>query len=482
MRRIVLAQVMVLGAVLLMGGLASATALQPDVFVLVQVGGAGHADLLAKDWPVDVYAQLTSGSGPYLLAGTSPDTAEVLRDRGLQVAVLDANPRADSYYLAYPLPGRPHPDWNTYGQILLDDGVQVLLRIDARDTAQLTTEADVEIAALDLEPITVHSQFEGAIPDTVHYNPYIEALLSQVDQTTLYQYEAWLTGEDPADIGGAPYTLVTRHTYSGTPIEKATQFAYEYLGGLGLDVEYHNWDGIQYPNVVATRVGQRSPDDIYVICAHLDDMPAGPVAPGADDNASGSAAVLMAANILSQYDWGCTLKFALWTGEEQGLLGSNAWAEEAHDAGLDILGVFNMDMIAYDSDETPAVDLHVRSHLPDTLAIAHVFTRVVDLYDLDLVPNVLIDNSLGNYSDNKSFWDEGYAAILAIEDYDDFAPYYHTVQDQLSTLNLAYFAEFVKASVGTFVHMSDCLILPYQTYLPLVAHEEPISAGALIPR
>ena len=67
--------------------------------------------------------------------------------------------------------------------------------------------------------------------------------------------------------------------------------------------------------------------------------------------------------------------------------------------------------------------------------------------------------TIGNQSDNKSFWDEGYPSILAIEDYigGDFTPYYHTVNDRLSTLNMAYFTEFTKAAIGTFAHMAGCL-------------------------
>ena len=61
-----------------------------------------------------------------------------------------------------------------------------------------------------------------------------------------------------------------------------------------------------------------NPNDIFVIGAHLDDMPTGSTAPGADDNASGSVATLIAADILSQYQWGCTLRFAFWTGRSRG--------------------------------------------------------------------------------------------------------------------------------------------------------------------
>ena len=74
-----------------------------------------------------------------------------------------------------------------------------------------------------------------------------------------------------------------------------------------------------------------------------------PIIPGADDNASGSVATLLAADILSQYQWGCTLRFAFWTGEEQGLLGSYAYAQQAYQSGENILGYLNLDMIAWNT-------------------------------------------------------------------------------------------------------------------------------------
>ncbi len=296
------------------------------------------------------------------------------------------------------------------------------------------------------------------LADALQPDPQIEAMISQVDVATLRQYEEWLTGEAAVDIGGEAYTIATRYTHSGVPIQKATQFAYEHLAALGLEVAYHQWEGDTYPNVIATKEGLTNPEQIYILSAHLDSLPAGTAAPGADDNASGSTGVLMAADILSEYDFGCTLKFALWTGEEQGMRGSAAWAEWASDQGLDIRGALNVDMIAHDSDDSPVVDLYARSLVPGSVELANDFAGVVDLYELDLVPDVLVDNWLGNHSDNRSFWDEGYAAILAIEDYDDFNPNYHTVDDKLSALNLTYMAEIVKASLATFVHTSGCLL------------------------
>ncbi len=165
--------------------------------------------------------------------------------------------------------------------------------------------------------------------------------------------------------------------------------------------------------------------------------------------------MLIAAELLRRVDFDCTLRFVLFTGEEQGLIGSGAYAAAISGAGDDVRGVLNLDMIGYNSEDepAPALDLHVYSDVSGSLGIAETFSQVVATYELDLQPEILVDNNLGRFSDNRSFWDHGYPAILAIEDADDFSRYWHTVTDTVETLNPDYFTEFVRASVGTFAHL-----------------------------
>ena len=207
----------------------------------------------------------------------------------------------------------------------------------------------------------------------------------------------------------------------------------------------------------AIQEGAAQPDRNFLITAHIDNMPLGSLAPGADDNASGSVGVLLAAEVLSQYNFDCTLRYVLFTGEEQGLFGSYYYAQAAANAHENFRAVLNLDMIAYDLDTQPILDLHTRINNPSDLAIASIFVDVVEAYNLDLDPHIHQDNI--EYSDHASFWDFGYPAILAIEDDDNFTPYYHTINDHLDTLNLDYFTSFVQAAVGTLAHMG-CLIPP----------------------
>ncbi len=445
--------------ILLTVGLAPSAALQPEVQALIKIDVRDPADLAHVETAgVPVYARLTAGKGSYLLAGAYPRQAQALQTAGLEVTVLDPDLKGASYYLSYPMPGRPAPNWSSYGRLLLDDGVQVLLRATPQQAERLA-EAGSEIVRVTFDPKPLRpAPVEGVIPTSVTPDPLIQQMMNQVDQATVYNYTGGLSGEWPVNIGGSPYTIVTRHTNSGTPIQKATQFVGEHLAGLGLDVEYHQWGGATYPNVIGELTGLINPDDIFIIGAHLDDMPSGGLAPGADDNASGSVATLIAADILSQYQWGCTLRFAFWTGEEQGLLGSHAYAQRAYNDGENIVGYLNLDMIAWNTGgSSPDIDLHASSSLPPTLALAQLFADVVDAYDLNLIPEIK-PNGTGA-SDHASFWDYGYTAILGIEDMSDFNPYYHTVNDDMDNFqDWPYYVEFVKAAIGTYAHMSGCLI------------------------
>lgn len=312
-----------------------------------------------------------------------------------------------------------------------------------RAAAPLTVSAPPQAAAR-----------ESFFPSTLTPDPFVEVMIKQVVSSTVLQVERELAGELPVWVEDGWYTIATRHTHSGTPIWKATRYVGEHLAGLGLDVEYHAWADATNPNVIGEVRGSVDPDEVWIIGAHLDDVVG---TPGADDNASGSAAVLVAADILTQYEWGCTLRFALWTGEEQGMLGSKAYAQRANQEGEGIAGVLNLDMIAYNSPGSPpGMDLYYDPLLPATHDLAQLFADVVEDYSLDLDPQVLAGGSGG--SDHQSFWGFGYTAILAIEDMADFNPKYHRAGDTPANNDLTYFTEFVRASLGTFVHMTNCLL------------------------
>jgi hypothetical protein len=125
--------------------------------------------------------------------------------------------------------------------------------------------------------------------------------------------------------------------------------------------------------------------------------------------------------------------------------------------GENIIGYLNLDMIAWNTpSSSPDIYLAYNASMPPTLLLAQLFDDVVDAYNLNLIPQ--LGTSLSGGSDHSSFWDHGYTSILAIEGYNDFNPYYHGPQDTPAHTDRPYFTDYVKASLGTFAHMSGCLI------------------------
>lgn len=113
-------------------------------------------------------------------------------------------------------------------------------------------------------------------------------------------------------------------------------------------------------------------------------------------------------------------------------------------------------MIAWNTNNSePAIDLYYSNSIPPSLTLAQLFSNVVSSYNLALVPQL---GTGVTGSDQYSFWQYGFNSILAIEDFNDFNPYYHGSGDTPALTDPAYFTNFVKASIGTYAHMSDCLI------------------------
>lgn len=125
---------------------------------------------------------------------------------------------------------------------------------------------------------------------------------------------------------------------------------------------------VEVVNVVATLPGSQpaARDRMYVVTGHYDSrvtdaMNTTADAPGANDDASGVAAVLEMARVMSKQKWDATLVFIAVAGEEQGLFGSTHWAKMAKEKNWDIAGMITNDIIGSShGDDGRLDDTHVR--------------------------------------------------------------------------------------------------------------------------
>jgi hypothetical protein len=287
---------------------------------------------------------------------------------------------------------------------------------------------------------------ERPSPQAVAQDPLIDMIVDLVSTSNL------------SSVVQSLQDFQTRYA-STSNCEASGQYIYNAFSGLGLDdVHFEPFAFSSYTsrNVVAEKTGQTYPDDIVIICAHYDSTsPAASrltLAPGADDNASGTAAVLEAARILALYPIDFTIRFIAFSAEEWGLYGSRAYAMAAGLAAERIIGVINLDMIAY-ADAMPE-DLQIIVN-PASGWLADRFLDAASSYG-PLGATKTVDASFV-YSDHAPFWDRGYPALLAIEDNPLANPYYHKTTDTLDKFNLDFFTSATRASVGLLAEMAQPL-------------------------
>jgi len=283
-------------------------------------------------------------------------------------------------------------------------------------------------------------------------SPIIQSVIDETNLDSLIFFVEELSGEVQTIIGGSPYTIQARSKYQPVANDKAADYIKQKLNSYGLATfDQQGWSSTGR-NVYGVQTGTHFPNQKYIICAHYDDRPTGPIAPGADDNASGTAAVLEAARILTQYLSKYTIIYALWDEEEDGLDGSEYFAYQAYLAGDSIMGVINLDMIAWDSNSNNIADLHTRP-IGSSLFLKDKMMEINNLYNVGLTLDV--KNPGGGGSDHVSFWNYNYGAILLIEDGTDFNAYYHTTNDKVQYFNQPYFLMMSKTAIGTFATLAE---------------------------
>lgn len=321
----------------------------------------------------------------------------------------------------------------------------------------------------------------------IAYSPFVDSIAQLATHNSVLLLTRQLAGDTTVTINGITTTIQSRH-YLNPSNEKAADFIFDKFAEYGYSPEIHNFSGSRGENVIATKTGTRYPEKEFIICGHYDNMPSGSTAPGADDNASGTVAVLEAARILSAFDFDYTIRFAAWDEEEIGLVGSYAYAQSAYEQGHDIVGVLNLDMIAWDSDNDFVYTI-ATNDLSQTFTNDYIATS--QLYQPQFVHNFYYTEA----SDHASFWNFGYPAMLAIEDWYDFNDYYHTPGDDIPILNMDYYVAFVRNGIAnlaaqawnqrmTFLHdplLSGNSTEGRETMLTVIS-SHPVATGEYAPR
>ena len=171
----------------------------------------------------------------------------------------------------------------------------------------------------------------------------IENLINTVNLDSLELTLNEFTGEIATAVNGNSVTILYRQQANNDIAADYLVERLESMPNLTVEVQNFNTNG---KNVIATQLGETNPDDIYMVCGHYDSF----TTYAADDNATGVAAVMEMARVLSKQCTENTIIYAFWDEEEIGLLGSQFYANLAAANGDNILGLLNMDMMGFDGD------------------------------------------------------------------------------------------------------------------------------------
>ena len=198
-------------------------------------------------------------------------------------------------------------------------------------------------------------------------------------------------------------------------------------------------------NVIATLRGTVNPELVYVISSHFDSVAVGP---GADDDTSGTAALLEAARLLSKTPLPATVVFASFTGEEAGLLGSREFVRLARENKWRVAGALNNDMIGWAADSSQ-INNTIRYSNPGIRDIQHgasfLFTDLV-----------LFDAKYYRSTDAAAFYEEWGDIVGGIGSYPILAnPNYHQPTDFIETMSFKQILETAKVTAATIMYLAS---------------------------
>lgn len=234
-------------------------------------------------------------------------------------------------------------------------------------------------------------------------------------------------------------------------------------------------------NILGRKAGAKDEAITFILDGHYDGVPN---SPAADDNGSAIAGLLEILRILAPYEFEHSICFIGFDFEEQGLIGSQRYVQNAILPYEDLQGVLNLEMIGYYTEVPGSQSLPSGFELLFPEAVAEIEADGYRGNFLAVVGNTnsngLITDYLGaagryapalktislavpgngqiapdlRRSDHAPFWDAGYAALMLTDGADTRNPYYHTPADSIGTLDFDFMANVVKATLGTLAELA----------------------------
>jgi len=264
----------------------------------------------------------------------------------------------------------------------------------------------------------------------------VRAVVGEITATRAYSYEKSLFDFDSKHI-----------TKPGN--RKASEYLFNTYQSFGYTPDYQWFSprgalGGQTANVVATLKGTVNPELVYVVSSHYDSVAVGP---GADDDSSGTAALLETARALAGHPMPATIVFASMTGEEAGLLGSREFVRRAVQDKVKIVGALNNDMIGWANDAR--LDNTIRYSNPGIRDVQH--GAAIEFTNL-----ITYDALYYKSTDAASYYDAYGDIVGGIGSYPVLGnPHYHQPHDLLDGINHQLVAEVAKTTTATLMLLAS---------------------------
>ena len=253
-------------------------------------------------------------------------------------------------------------------------------------------------------------------------------------------------------------------------------------------------------NIVATLKGSQpqAADRVYVVSGHYDSMCNSPTdakcdAPGANDDASGTAAVLEMARVMAKFEFDATIVFMTVPGEEQGLLGSTHFAEEAKQKNWNVDAMLDNDIVGNSlggngirdrgtvrvfsegvpSNETPAEATVRRSVGGENDSSSRQLARFIKETAAAYVPQMKVmmvyrRDRYGRGGDHIPFLERGYPAVRFTEVNEDFRHQHQNVrvENGVQYGDLPQFVDFAYIANVARVNAASLAMLAYAPARP----------------
>jgi hypothetical protein len=372
----------------------------------------------------------------FLLVGADCKSVTQLSRAGLNASIIDDQPWSESYAVVGTHPGNQNQrSYNGLGCKILYSSIDFdIIKAAPHVFEQLRT---LGFTCFEIErqeiPVEAHSTH---LPLSISDRPndFISDVIANVSDSVIRA-----TIQGLGSLGTRYWNNVNHDTVS-----RWVKARYLAIGITDVALDSFQYGSTWQANVVATIPGTVTPTAELIVGGHHDDMPSSGLAPGADDNASGTAAAIEMARVLKlvNYQPAYTMRFMGYAAEEAGLRGSASYAQRARAASRDIRCMQNYDMIAnrYQAPTDNSVNI---VWYTTSEAFSDLHAAMMRMYT-PLLPVFTTSSRSG--SDSYSFWQQNYRTVFCIEK--NFSPYYHTSNDLLQYLDMTYCANIVKSGLA----------------------------------